>query len=476
MCHNRRSRVIGLKRVRMGGIMRSHVAALRWGLVGILILLSLVGCVESGGSDETGSDASTLLAKAVRAMEANPRFSVTIGSVDPGGEVSRWESGPELEFVLPDRFSFFQKDAYDIYPFLLTIGGGTYVSENGIRWEEIWGSGPPWFLQLKPYELLHHAKAPVDGGRGEIDGKRYRIIEGEVDLRAWAQDSAYEPMLSFYLDSPVPLRAPDSALLKGLGYRPVIEVGSVSKWLSARVFIDVNHGDGPSGFYAEVNGLEELTPEIEAELGGILESCGMEAVNWHDVRVNVQGGAASLAYFANERANLRVRAYVDEESSLPRRVWFDWSQTVPEGVEELSRVMDITYDESITIERPGAVLHSREVEALFGMVQDQARELQQVLDAFKEANGRYPETLDPESVREAMEAASLTWPENPYTGGPMTEKEGVPGDYRYEPWAEGNDYELRVFDYYDWFTYHAVEPEDTMVLVRPSPPIPPQPD
>jgi len=306
----------------------------------------------------------------LKAMEDNPRFEVVVGWVGSGGEAV-FRGGPEFQFVLPDKIFCRHGFGEGISPFVKVIGNHTYTSEDGIYWEEQGTEhGARYYtvysLRWNPYEFLAHAVNPVDGGTANVNGRRCRVIETDIDLDAW---------------------------------------GNGTGWVT-------------------------------------------------------------------DKTSVGLVVYADAGNFLPYRIIVQWWQEYPQGITEFPYVLDISYDETIAIERPAEVLTEAELEAvvesLNPVIEERAQELVRILTSFRKANGVFPDKLDPKTVGDVMQAAGLEWPVNPVTGTPMADDEFTLGNFFYTPMGNGTDYQLEVCAVYNSYnrgvlTYHGLPEEPTVI-------------
>ncbi|MDD5093203.1 MAG: hypothetical protein PHV74_02340 [Dehalococcoidia bacterium] len=417
---------------------------LRWILTALLLMmiLPIAGC----GDDSEGRDIS--LASAIKAMEENPRFSIFRSEVGSGEEVSfdRPADEPQIEFVLPDRFSYYEEDAYDIYSYNIAIGNDIYVSEDGVYWEEVWGTGGDFNYALSnPYKYLKHALSPVEVGSETIDGKPCRVFEAELDVEGWAKDNLPSTTMWVFIDCPPGDGESDMALVESLGYefldRPDGPI------LSENTYIELNSTQG-CYFQAQVRNATELTTELKAEFIQIAEAFGMRGCDFDNAEVSVHGGEEYISGITKDISSMGLRIYVDEESALPRLIETEQRLESSLGVEKYPGAIGINYDENIRIEKPEKVLYERKAEGLYSSIQNTGGELQQLLRVFKDAHGVFPERLDAESMSDTLKALSREWPGNALTGEPVVQKENSPGDYSYRPTENGSLYELIIYDYW----------------------------
>ena len=321
-------------------------------VIGVLAAV-LIGCSGTNTSavleEALELDPSEVLERAVKAMEANPRFRVIEGWIGSEGEavLPDGQSWQDLQFVLPDRLSSQRAPGYEVIPFIRVVGNHTYASPDGIHWEELGRETGaefyPMFYRMRwdPYAFLRYAGNAADGGTASVDGKRVRVIEADLDIDAW---------------------------------------GNGTGWPT----------DGTS---------------------------------------------------------VGLVVYADSGSYLPHRVTVLSRKEYPQGTTESPYVIDIHYDETITIEPPEEVLTKDELQAIASirnpMIEDRAGELVRILSAFEEANGVFPDRLDLETVGDVMRAAGLEWPANPTTGAPRSDDVPVPGSLFLLP-ARGRWQRLRT--------------------------------
>ena len=156
------------------------------------ILFCVLAALLAGCSSP---NASGVLEQALKAMEDNPRFGVVVGWIGAGGEAV-FRDGPEFQFVLPDKIFCRHGLGEGISPFVKMLGNHTYTSEDGVYWEEVGPENgaqyyPVYFLRWNPYEFLAHAVNPVDAGATSVNGTRCQIIEADVDLDAWGNNTSW---------------------------------------------------------------------------------------------------------------------------------------------------------------------------------------------------------------------------------------------------------------------------------------------
>ena len=77
------------------------------------------------------------------------------------------------------------------------------------------------------------------------------------------------------------------------------------------------------------------------------------------------------------------------------------------------------YGGDIRLQAPTEVMDWRRADALDGVVRRGLHALNEALQYYEEQRGRYPDTLTPETVGNALEALGFIWPTNPFKGNPM---------------------------------------------------------
>ncbi|MDY6911287.1 MAG: hypothetical protein SVM79_02880 [Chloroflexota bacterium] len=418
----------------------------RWILLTVTIFL--VGITISPACG--GSDASGVLEQAIEAMTHHPQFRISLDTLGIENKPS-----PNIEFVLPNRMRYQQGESSvsdDLLPpHMIAIGRDTYVSESGIRWKEWWGGigafyNPHW----NPYELLRHAQEPIDEGKAILNGKQCRIIEANVDMHALAGDNALESITQIFLYPISFLSAGNDALLESLGYEVFHErvpgiTGHSIHLFKPDVYIDIHPGDDKGRISAVIRNATSVSPELEQEFKDILECYGVEATAWENVRIKQDDPTSGIIEITK---SMTIKAWIDEETLLPARIVV-MVEPLPDasspGRENVEYTIDITYDETITIERPEDAMHVNKAYLLRQISEQRSRVLTEILQVCREAEGRFPEKLGPEIVRDVMQTNSLEWPVNPFTGAPMKEASDSPGDYHYASTVDGSDYELTVY-------------------------------
>ena len=406
----------------------------------LLLMLTLImapACSEP--SDPTDVDP---LAQAVKAMEENPRFSIQRGVIGSQGEevFDTSNNKAEIWFILPDKFYWHEENVYDYYPYNISIGGDVYVSDNGIHWEECWG-GSYDYLEQNPYYYLKNAINPVETERETIDGRECRVFQAELDVEGWAKDHIPQPLTYISMNCVASNSEPDRALVESLGYEFIWDYSVISDHAYLEISPGVNY------LYAEIKNADGLTDEMKDELTKIIKALGAKSCDLKDADIKVRGGEEYISNIKDRITSMGLKIYIDERTALPCLIKVESRRESSLGVEKQPFAIDIKYDDSISIERPEKVTQERKADALFGKIQFSYRELQKILDAFKVANGMFPDKLDPDSVSEVIKAQSLEWPKNQVTGSPMLQKKDSPGDYYYEVIDNGKQYQLFVYDY-----------------------------
>lgn len=410
---------------------------------GILVLLGLAVVPACGGSNDSPDD---LLSQALQAMQGNPRFRIFREEFASGGEVSfdRPADKPRIEFILPDRFSYYEEDAYDNWAYDIAVGSDQFVSEDGVNWQEIWGTGGAFsYARQNPYKYVKHALNPVDAGNEMIGGEAVRVLEAELDVVGWAKDNLPPSQLVVSVDCQASESEPDRALVKSLGYEFLFQPNGPI--LSKDTYIKIDPARG--SFWAEVKNATELTPELKRKLSRIVEAFGIRSCDFDNAEVKAFGGEEYISQITSGITSMGLRIHIEKGSGLPRLIEIEPRRESSLGAEKRMVAIGIVYDEGIRIEKPPKVLHERKAEALFGMIQDTSGQLQQLLRSFKEEHGVFPERLDPESMRDTLKALSSSWPDNAVTGEPMVQKKNRPGDYYYQPLENGSLYELILYNY-----------------------------
>ncbi len=425
--------------------------------IAAISIILMAGCSNSD-THESHDPLTSILAS----MKENPKFSI-------GSDTESQGRVPPYQFVLPDRMSYWDWDAYDKMPYMIAIGSDAYVSEDGVHWEEgFWSSnGIVQFLRWNPYQYLAHATNPVETGKETMSGRKCRTVEAEVDLDTWAQDNAPTPTASMHLEDLTVLNIPDPIALEAAGYELLLHGDDSLTALGPEAYVEVDYEE-KGDLFAEIKSVPSSTAEFEEKLDNLLILFGLEPPVWESAPVRVWDNSGFFSAFAGETMSARLKSWVDEKTYLPYRLEIEWIEEFPEGQQKTMQMMDISYDDSITIEQPETVIHTRKFEMLYGAVQDQARELVSILDIFREANGHFPGKLDPETIMGILATGPFEWPVNPYTDEPMEEHEGTSGNYHYELMNSGEDYSLIIYNYYsdDGFHYRWSELQAEEAMMR----------
>ncbi|MDY6911117.1 MAG: hypothetical protein SVM79_01980, partial [Chloroflexota bacterium] len=275
-------------------------------IIGLLLALVSVMVGACGGSDASG-----VLEQAIEAMNQHPGFRISLGT--PGTE-----SKPSLniEFSLPDRMRY---ETYGpaVYQCMIAIGHDTFISRNGLRWEEHWGSVGAMYNLWNPYQLLKHAHEPVDEGKATLNGKKVRIIEAEVDISDLATDNTPEPMIEVSLRDHKGLRGGNDELVQSLGYEVLNKTNHETYLFKRDVFITMFHGEDKGHFCTTIRNATSVSPELEQEFKDILGCYGVGAAVWENARIKQLPVANFASEFTKNTKSKTIRVWIDEESLLP---------------------------------------------------------------------------------------------------------------------------------------------------------------
>lgn len=424
----------------------------------VAVGLLLLGLVAACGGGEKPVESLTAEEVVARAYEAMTQTSFA-ADVPPEPPVPVEGQPPYSIKYGPPDLMLTTGAGYEYAPYSFLVGDVAYGSQTGTAWAYTFsGSSHYERLSNDPRELLRVAFDLQDKGIQELDGKPHRIVTARRDFAKFADLYVTELGLKLKVDIPsaCPACEPpcfecsrllDYELLEEMGYHNPDRDGVNPLGFHLFKGDDIQLAlteTSPSWdrVYVTIRGVRELTPELRDELGQVFEALGADPalLDTAEARVNDERDDARQ----NEQAwaTLEVTFWIDPKTFLVSKI--EWSSRPGDAL----RFIDYG---NVTLPEPEPAMLSEEVEVLFQVLQGRWRILSMGLEAYAEAHGDlYPDEVTPNMIGDALEAESLVWPENLFTGEPMKESEKPePGDFHYEPLPDHLGYCAEV---YDWFS------------------------
>ena len=396
--------------------------------------------LPASATDAPGGGPPTAKALVARAQEAMDQQSFRGGFAFSPSQL-------ETEFTYVPSLTLLRDMSGDWPRYMLLSEGEVFSSEGGARWLTSPGhSSFRVFLSIvsDPRVALRFADGPEIVGTEAIDGRNYQIVSTGLDADALLDMMPpQEPHVLVSLGFPYPGGA-DAQELRALGYEVSgFRLEDSAEWEAFKGSYHLRffeRGDRPGQPREEwdvrvtviVRGTTELEASAKQELRAALKAYGADPDLIESARVRsvVQDSSESMR---QQLQDLKVGLWIDAETHLVRRLGIgQGSLYTGEGV-----VGFWGYGDEIQLQVPTEVMDARWADALDGVAR-------RGFHALNEAqHGRYPDTLTPETVGNALEALGLVWPTNPFNGNPMRHAPASPGDYSYTGY--GNDYALQVY-------------------------------
>ena len=322
-------------------------------------------------------------------------------------------------------------------------------SENGAHWLRS-PDNSLWLIfgvLLDPRVALRFPDDPAIVGEEAIDGHTYLVVSTGLDAEALLNATPpQEPHVRISLSFPYPEGA-DARELEGLGYEVFgYLLEDSAKWdafkgpyhLSFSERAD-RPGQPRSEWDVRITGIVRGTAELEASMKqGLRTALGAYGAD-PDLVENARAVPVvqdAREYMSQGLTQAKVRLWIDSETGLVRRM------AVGRGSsnQDVSAIGYWGYGDDIRLQAPTEVMDSRRADALNGVARQGFHSLNEALRYYEGQHGRYPETLTPDTVADALEGLELVWPTNPFNGAPMRHAPGSPGDFDYTGY--GNDYSL----------------------------------
>ncbi len=451
----------------------------RW--IFLIPLLLGLAIVPACTTSDTTLSATEILERAHQEMVAQSfRATCQVATEGIPGMPSQpldEEAPGVLEYAPPDRIrSLSPTPKYEMPNNIIRLGEEVYVSENGIRWGTNIGVNSIAYLPIlfDPREFLEHAKDAQDEGVATLNGSEHRIIRASFDGQGFVENKL-TPVLRVHFPELKNMTPGDEVFFRSLGYE-VFHVMRSFTWETRDRYVEqhftcltkedicieiIRYNDGEGYFNAHINNATSVSPEVERELKDILSSYGQATQIWEQVEIEPVFSEEAKADFIQGLESYSLRFWVDPESYLVSQMEVQQT-TLLHDEQELTLVTTTTmsftdYGEPIIIEKPEEVMLISQINALDDVIYYECLPaLLAILEAYREREGHLPERLDPETMREVMEAESLKWPTNPFTGAPMKDKEDSLGDYHYALNPDGNyvlyNYVLYTYSWDDVYT------------------------
>ena len=366
--------------------------------------------------------------------------------------VPRLSESPDPAFTYVPGLTFLQDVGGEWAPYMLLSDESFFASNGGVRWStSSEGSiyGVYFGVLLDPRVALRSATTPEITGEETIDGLAYLIVSAGLDVKAILDRAPPEqPYIDITLRFPYPEGA-DAEELRALGYEVL-----GSSHLDSAVW-EAFKGPYHLSFSAQgdrrgqprdqwnvygsviVQGAAELESSAEQEIRAALEAFGADPDLIKDARIRpvVQDTYESLR---QQWEGIKVRLWLDVETGLVRRMAFGLG---PSGGEWVIGFWG--YGDDIELQTPTDVMDARRIDALKRIARSNSDAVLKALNHHEMQHGRYPDTLTPETVRDALEDLGIAWPTNPFSGVPVRHAPDSPGDFEYTSY--GNAYRLRTY-------------------------------
>ncbi len=359
-----------------------------------------------------------------------------------------WEhEPPDPAFTYAPGLTFLQDLGGEWAPYMLFSDESFFTSNGGVRWStSSEGSlyAAYFGVLLDPRIVLRSATAPEITSEEVIDGRAHWIVSAGLDVEAILDEVAPEqPYVDITLRFPYPEGA-DARKLEGLGYEVF---GSVlpdsARWEAFKGPYQLSFVEEGDGVYASVivQGASELESSAEQEIRAALEAYGADPdlIEGARVRSTVHDTRETLR---QQWQGLEPRLWIDAETGLVRRLTLGLGPAGGEWV-----VGFWGYDDDIELQAPTDVMDARRADALDRITRINDDILHKALHHHEVQHGRYPDTLTPETVRDALEELGLAWPTNPFSGAPSRHAPDSAGDFHYTVDGSeiGNDYALLAY-------------------------------
>ena len=350
---------------------------------------------------------------------------------------------PEAAFTFAPGLTLLQDLGGEWAPYMLLSDEPFFFSSGGVGWST-WNEGSLYGTYFSvifdPRVALRFATNPETTGEEIIDGRTYQIVSTGLDVEAILDGAPPEqPYVDVTLRFPYPEGA-HARRLEGLGYEVF---GSQSResgaWEAFKgpyqlSFAERGNRSGQPRSEWNVNvsvivqGASELESSVEQEIRAALEAYGADPDLLEDARVHpvVQDTHESLR---QQWEGIEARLWIDVETSLVRRLAFgsggEWA------------IGFWGYGDDIELQVPTDVMDARRVDALERITGSNYDAVVKALQYHETQHGRYPDTLTPETVKDALEALGLTWPTNPFSGAPVRHAPDSAGDFEYTSYGDG---------------------------------------
>lgn len=361
-----------------------------------------------------------------------------------------WEhEPPDPAFTYAPGLTFLQDTGGEWAPYMLFSEESFFTSNGGVRWStSSEGEGSLYAayfgVLLDPRVALRSATAPEITGEETIDGRTHLIVSAGLDVGAILHEvPAEQPYVDITLRFPYP-EGGDARELEKSGYEVFgSELQDSARWEAFKGPYHLSFVEEGDGVYASVivQGASELESSAEQEIRAALVAYGADP--------DLMDGARVRSTMHETRETLRqqwqgieARLWIDAETGLVRRMAFGLGPSAGEWV-----VGFWGYDDHVELQAPTDVMDARRADALDRITRINDDILHKALHHHEMQHGRYPDTLTPETVRDALEELGLAWPTNPFSGAPSRHAPDSAGDFHYSVDGNdlGNDYALLAY-------------------------------
>ena len=337
-------------------------------------------------------------------------------------------------------------------PYMLFSDESFFASNGGVRWStSSEGSiyGVYFGVLLDPRVALRFATNPETTGEETIGGRTYLILSTDIDAEAILDRAPpNQPYVDITLRFPYPEGA-DAQGLRALGYEVWgSSLQDSAEWVAFKGPYQLSfsaQGDRRGqpwdqwDVYASVivQDAAGLESSAEQEIRAALEAYGADPDLIESARIRpvVQDIHESLR---QQWEGIKARLWIDAETGprapLGNRPAILWRGNV---------IGFWGYDDDIELQTPTDVMDARRIDALKRIARSNSDAVLKALNHHEMQHGRYPDTLTPETVRDALEDLGIAWPTNPFSGVPVRHAPDSPGDFEYTSY--GNAYRLRTY-------------------------------